>query len=438
MRSSEIRRRRASRISTVDDMLARHALVTLAVLAGCVDDAFDEPEGVGTAATALTARTATFRTQLTGHYLVAEGGGGGAVNANRTAALAWETFTILDRNDGALVSGDLVFVRAHTGHLIQAAHGGGGAVNAGSFNQLDHETFRIVKRNGGGTINHGDLVGLQTLVSGRWLSALGGGGGGVDAHGVALDTWESFHIGFGTPSPTWNLVWSDEFNGPSIDGNKWVFEVKGPGWVNNERQNYTNHRHENARIENGALVIEARRDWFAGHEYSSARLKTQGRASWRYGKVEARIQLPGGRGTWPAFWMMPDDMHRGWPACGEIDIMEEVGYDPDRIHATTHAAAYNWQSAQQRTASTIVGGVTTGFHVYTLEWSPSRIDMFVDGVHYYSSTDPGWGDDGWPFNKPFHIILNLAVGGSWGGAQGIDPNIWPRRMLVDWVRVYQR
>lgn len=420
-------------------MFDRRLLAAIVMCAGCVEEGMEEP-GVdaGTEAAALTARTATFRTQLTGHYLVAEGGGGGAVNADRVAAQAWETFTILDRNDGALVSGDLVLLRTQTGHLIQAAQGGGGAVNAGTFNQLDWETFRIVKRNGSGTINNGDLVGLQTVVSGRWLSALGGGGGGVDAHGVALDTWESFLIGLGTPPPAWNLVWSDEFNGTEIDGGKWVFEVQRPGWVNNELQNYTDRRRENARVENGALVIEARRDWFQGHEYSSARLKTQGRASWRYGKVEARIQLPGGWGTWPAFWMMPDDQHRGWPACGEIDIMEEVGYDQDRIHATTHAAAYNWQSPQQRTASTVVPGVTTGFHTYTLEWSPTRIEMFVDGQHYYTSIDPNWGDDGWPFNKPFHIILNLAVGGSWGGAQGVDPNIWPRRMRVDWVRVYQR
>jgi beta-glucanase (GH16 family) len=136
--------------------------------------------------------------------------------------------------------------------------------------------------------------------------------------------------------------------------------------------------------------------------------------------------------------MMPDDQHRGWPACGEIDIMEEVGYDQDRIHATTHAQAYNWQSPMQRTASTVVGGVTTSFHTYALEWSPGRIEMFVDGARYYTSTDPGWGDDGWPFDKHFHVILNLAVGGDWGGAQGVDPNIWPRRMLVDYVRVYQR
>jgi len=420
-------------------------------VSACIDDAGDgdvaEPgadPGAASGTTtpvALTNRSATFRTQLTNHFLCAENGGGSVVNANRAAAQAWETFTILDQNDGALNSGDLIFVRTVGGKYLQAANGGGGSLNAASGNQLGHETFRIVKRQGSGAIASGDLVGLQTLVSGRWVSALEGGGGGVDAHGVALDTWESFRIDLGTPPPpppTWRLVWQDEFNGNALDGSKWVYEVQRPGWVNHELQNYTNDRRENARVENGQLVIEARRDWFGGHEYSSARLKTQGRASWRYGRVEARIQLPGGWGTWPAFWMMPDDQHRGWPACGEIDIMEEVGYDQDRIHATTHAQAYNWQSAQQRTASTVVGGVTSGFHVYALEWRPDRIEMFVDGNRYYLSTDPNWGDDGWPFNKPFHVILNLAVGGDWGGAQGVDPNIWPRRMLVDYVRVYQQ
>lgn len=404
--------------------------------AGCVDTE-DDPL-LDEDPSAITNRTATLRTQLTNHYLCAEGGGGGAVNANRAVAQAWETFTLLDRNDGALNSGDLVHLRAADGRYVQAYGGGGSSINAASSNQLDWETFRIVKREGTGTINSGDLVGLQAINSGRWISALEGGGGGVDVHGVALDTWESFRIDLGSPPPAWNLVWSDEFNGGAIDGNRWVYEVQRPGWVNHELQNYTNNRWENARVENGALVIEARRDWFNGYEYSSARLKTQGRASWRYGRVEARLQLPGGWGTWPAFWMMPDDQHRGWPACGEIDIMEEVGYDQDRIHATTHAQAYNWQSTTQRTASTVVGGVTTGFHTYALEWSAGRIDMFVDGNLFYTSTDPGWGDDGWPFDKNFHIILNLAVGGDWGGAQGVDPNIWPRRMLVDYVRVYQR
>lgn len=136
--------------------------------------------------------------------------------------------------------------------------------------------------------------------------------------------------------------------------------------------------------------------------------------------------------------MMPDNQSRGWPACGEIDIMEEVGYDQDSIHATTHSQAYNWKSTKQRTAAKTVSGVTTGYHTYALEWFPDHIDMFVDGQKYFTSPNDNTGDDAWPFNKNFHIILNLAIGGDWGGAQGVDPNIWPRQMLVDYVRVYQK
>jgi beta-glucanase (GH16 family) len=244
-------------------------------------------------------------------------------------------------------------------------------------------------------------------------------------------------LGIGAPPSGWRLVWSDEFNGPNIDGSKWAFDVQRPGWVNHEWQNYTS-RWENARIENGNLVIEARRDGFDGSEYSSARLRNQWGASWTYGRFEARIKLPGGWGTWPAFWMMPDDFSRGWPACGEIDIMEEVGFDADSIHSTTHTATFNWVNGRQRTAATGAGGATNDFHVYAAEWFPDRIDFFVDSRKFFSSPNDNTGDDAWPFHKNFHFILDLAVGGDWGGAQGVDPNIWPRQMLVDYVRVYQR
>jgi beta-glucanase (GH16 family) len=216
-----------------------------------------------------------------------------------------------------------------------------------------------------------------------------------------------------------------------------AYEVQRPGWVNHELQNYTNRRWENARIENGALVIEARRDGYGG-EYSSARLKTQGKASWTHGRIEARIQLPSGWGTWPAFWMMPDDQSRGWPACGEIDIMEHVGYDPDVVHATTHTKAHNHLNGQQRQGTTGVPGATAGYRTYVVEWYPGKMSFFVDGRQFHTSPNDGTGDDAWPFNKNFHIILNLAVGGDWGGARGVDPNIWPRQMRVDYVRVYQR
>ena len=275
---------------------------------------------------------------------------------------------------------------------------------------------------------------------GGWSTENGGALVQWSCHGGANQRFRLLDAGDSPPPPPsgWRLVWRDEFDGPGVDESKWNYEVKGPGWVNQELQNYTHRRWENARVENGHLVIEARRDWFQGHEYSSARLKTHGKASWRYGRVEARIRVPTGHGTWAAFWLMPDNCSRGWPACGEIDILEHVGYEPNIIHATTHSAAYNWMSSSQRTAWTHVPGAIDGFHVYSMEWTPERIDVFVDGRHYYASTNPHWGDDWWPFDKNFHVILNLAVGGNWGGARGVDPNIWPRRMLVDYVRVYQR
>jgi hypothetical protein len=410
------------------------------LLSACTAQVDSEGPDTDSAEQALSAVSATFATEISGQFLCAEQGGGGVVNANRPAAKAWETFKLLDRNDGALESGDVVYIQAANGSYLQAESGGGRALNAASKNQLDWEAFRVVKRQGSGKIQSGDIVGLQTL-SGFWVSALNGGGGAVDVHARALSGWEAFRIGLGSQNDNGNdgrkLVWSDEFDGPGIDENKWNWEVQRPGWVNHELQNYTNKRWENARVEDGHLVIEGRRDWFGGYEYSSARLKTQGKASWRYGRVEARIQVPGGRGTWPAFWMMPDDFSRGWPACGEMDILEHVGYDLNVVHATLHAQAYNWQRSEQRTASTVVSGATTGYHVYVLDWRPDRIEMSVDGRVYFSMQNPNRGNDWWPFDKNFYVIFNLAIGGDWGGAQGVDPNVWPQRMLVDYVRVYQ-
>jgi hypothetical protein len=417
-------------------MRQRFQTFALLFVSACSSAVAPEAESTTAAATSEIANV-TFRTGLGQAYLGAQNNGGSAVLATAAVAREWETFSLVDRNGGALESGDLVNVRAGGGQFLQAVNGGGSSLNAASANMLDWETFRIVKP-GGGRIQSGDGIGLQTLTSENWVSAENGGGGAVYAYGAAFGPWEQLVIGLGSaPAPARQLVWSDEFDGDSLDESKWSYEVQRPGWVNNERQNYTDHRRENARVENGHLVIEARRDHYAGYEYSSARLKTQGKASWRYGRVEARIQLPGGSGTWPAFWMMPENQSRGWPACGEIDIMEEVGYDPDAIHATTHSLAYNWKSASQRTAATTVGGVTSGYHVYALEWSPDRIEMYVDGRKYFTSGNDGTGDDAWPFDKNFHVILNLAVGGDWGGAKGIDPSIWPRQMLVDYVRVYR-
>ena len=422
---------------------ATSVLPILSLLAACSSAGGDVSGATAQAATG-TQMTATFLTNIARQYVTAEGGGGGVINANRAVASGWETFTILDINGGALMSGDLVYIKALYGQYWQAANGGGSTMNAASANEMDWETFRIVRVGGSGVIANGDSIGLQTYTSGQWVSAINGGGANVVASGAALNGWEAFTIGLNgassvaPPPSNWNLVWSDEFNGSSIDESKWSWEVQQPGWVNNELENYTYRRAENARVENGHLVIEGRHDYYNGYEYSSARLKTQGKASWTYGRVEASIQLPGGWGTWPAFWMMPDDFSRGWPACGELDIMEEVGYDQDGIHATNHSQDYNWKSGVQRTATTSVSGATTGFHTYAMEWSASQITISVDGGTYFTNNNPNTGDNGWPYDKNFYVILNLAIGGDWGGAQGVDPNTWPKQMLVDYVRVYQR
>lgn len=242
----------------------------------------------------------------------------------------------------------------------------------------------------------------------------------------------------------WDLVWSDEFNsGSQPSTSKWKYDLWAPGQVNNEWQSYTN-RWENVRIENGMLIIEARRDWGNGYEYTSGRINST--ASWTYGRIEARMRLPGGWGTWPAFWLYPDnesiygwnsETNYWWPNCGEIDIMEEVGYDQNTIHASVHSKNFYFKLGNQRTGTTYVGDATSAFHVYAAEWFENRIDFYVDGNKYFTVWNDWSGWESWPYNHNFHIILNLAVGGDWGGAQGVDPNIWPRRMEVDYVRVYK-
>ncbi len=243
----------------------------------------------------------------------------------------------------------------------------------------------------------------------------------------------------------WTLKWSDEFNYTGApDASKWNVDVWAPGQVNNEWQAYTN-RSENLRVENGNLVIEARHDWGNGYEYTSARINSANKGYTTYGRIEARIKLPGGWGTWPAFWMMPNDPSKYgwndengwyWPNCGEIDIMEEVGYDQNNIHGSCHSKAAYFKVGNQRTSTTYVGDCTSAYHVYALEWFPDHMDYYVDNTKYFTVNNDGLGWEWWPFNYDFHCILNLAVGGDWGGAQGVDPNIWPRQMLVDYVRIY--
>jgi beta-glucanase (GH16 family) len=244
-----------------------------------------------------------------------------------------------------------------------------------------------------------------------------------------------------TPDPTpgaWTLVFDDEFGTPgSPDPARWAYDI---GTIaNNEAQYYTS-RADNVRVEDGTLVIEARREPWAGQAYTSGRIKTQGLEELLYGRVEVRAKLPTGRGTWPAIWMLGADIDRvGWPACGEIDIMENVGFDPTTIVASVHTAAYNHVQGTQKSAKTTLTRPAPweDFHVYALEWSPDRIEALVDGRRYFTFRNEGTGSATWPFDRPQFLVLNLAIGGTWGGQHGIDDSLFPHRMYVDYVRVYR-
>ena len=232
-------------------------------------------------------------------------------------------------------------------------------------------------------------------------------------------------------------VWSDDFNGNGApDPAKWSFETGGTGWGNNELQYYTDGG--NATVNGGNLVITAKRESVSGREYSSARMITKGKGDWLYGRFEVRAKLPRGRGTWPAIWMLSsDNLYGNWPASGEMDIMEHVGFDPNNVHCSIHTSAYNHTRGTQKTSSTLVNGATDGFHTYRIDWTPYAVKGFVDDVQYFQFVNENSGFTTWPFNKKFYLILNIAVGGNWGGAQGVDNSAFPTTMEVDYVKVFK-
>jgi beta-glucanase (GH16 family) len=244
----------------------------------------------------------------------------------------------------------------------------------------------------------------------------------------------------------WKLVWSDEFDYTGLpNATKWRYDVGGQGWGNKELQYYTDRRRENARVEDGHLIIEARRDGAENNQYTSARLVSKGKGDWTYGRFEIRAKLPSGRGTWPAIWMLPtakSDGNGGWPDNGEIDIIEHVGFDPDVVHGSAHTKAYYHSIGTQKTARITVPSARSDFNIYAVEWTQKEIRWFVNDKQYFTFANerlshPAADYKQWPFDKPFHIILNLAVGGTWGGTKGVDEYIWPQRMEIDYVRVYQ-
>jgi beta-glucanase (GH16 family) len=241
---------------------------------------------------------------------------------------------------------------------------------------------------------------------------------------------------------TWKLVWADEFDKNGLpDTTRWNYDTRGNdyGWGNNEKQWYTVAKPENCRIENGILKITARKEKTGNKEYSSARLTTKNKGDWKYGKIEVRAKLPTGNGTWPAIWMLPtDSKYGGWPKCGEIDIMEHVGFDPDTVFSTVHTGKFNHMIGTQVGKKTGLPTATSDFHIYTTEWEENEIRSYVDGKHYFTFKNNGEGFESWPFDQPFHLILNLAIGGGLGGKKGIDDSKFPHTFEIDYVRVYQK
>ena len=254
----------------------------------------------------------------------------------------------------------------------------------------------------------------------------------------------------------WKLVWSDEFDGEALNRKKWGIRRWPAKKVNDEDQAYT-ARPKNLRIEDGHLVIEAHKEAYEGAKYTSGRIYSHGEGSFLYGRFEIRAKLPRGKGSWPAIWMLPEDPFKyattckkgdewqgsstcdAWPNSGEIDIMEHVGYQMGHVHGTVHNEAYYWRKWEQRKGRVLQADVDETFHVYALEWTPDRIDTFVDDTLYFTYINEKTGWRSWPYDHPFSLILNVAVGGAWGRAGGgIDDSIFPQRMLVDYVRAYAR
>lgn len=242
----------------------------------------------------------------------------------------------------------------------------------------------------------------------------------------------------------YQLVWSDEFDYQGApDPERWSFELGDGcptlcGWGNNEREYYTKEL-KNVRVDSGKLIIQVHADRADSlRPYSSAKINTKNKGDWQYGKIVVSARLPQGKGTWPAIWMLPTTWkYGGWPDSGEIDIMEHVGFDPGNIHGTVHTKDFNHTLGTQKGDSIQLETAFDEFHEYAIEWTPEEIRFMVNDEIYNIFTNHRTGSGAWPFDEEFYLILNIAVGGNWGGKHGIDNSIWPQKMEIDYVRVYQ-
>ena len=313
---------------------------------------------------------------------------------------------------------------AANGGRAGAAHAGAGGGHAGeSSGAAGH-----AGTSGGGAANGGAAGGSGSGAAGKSAGGAAGAGGGST-------------LGCTSATAGYKLVWSDEFNGQknsAVDSTKWTFDVGGTGWGNDELEYYTSGTNNAAQDGAGNLVITAKQESMGGKNYTSARLKTKGLKSFTYGRVEARMKLPQGQGLWPAFWMLGDDIDTNpWPACGEIDILENLGREPNIIHATIHGPGYS-AGAGPTKQYTLSAPVASAFHVFAIEWEPNTIRWYVDDT-LYSTKTPSDIPSGatWVYAHPFFILVNVAVGGGWPGNPDATTT-FPQQLQVDYVRVCQK
>lgn len=234
----------------------------------------------------------------------------------------------------------------------------------------------------------------------------------------------------------WTLAWSDEFSAPGRpDPTKWTYEH---GRVRNGEAQFYTDRPDNVRVADGRLIITARKESWQGATCTSASVTSQGRFSFTYGKVEISAKVPAGRGTWPALWTLGDAITTvNWPACGEIDLMEYVGMNPERLYFTVHTKTFNHTKGTQRGHNVAQTRPWEDFHRYGLVWTPERLEWFFDGTPVFAFANDGQGPDHWPFTAPQYLLMNLAIGGAWGGQKGVDDALFPAEFRVDYVRVWR-
>jgi hypothetical protein len=388
-------------------------------------------------AAAPVGQTIWIRASATGLFVSADQNRGtwAPLVADRSSVDAWEQFQVVDAGGGFIA-----FRAIGTGLFVSADQ------NRGTFAPL------VADRGSIGTweqFTWTDIAGGAFTLRGRALNRFvsadlaRGSFAPLVCDRQSAGTWEQFTWGAvgsqppaGAPPGFSTLVWSDEFNGSSINTANWSFETGGGGWGNNELENYTN-RTENARISNGTLIIEARRENFGGNAYTSARMKTQGKQSFGINTwVEARIDAPQGQGIWPAFWMLGNSISTvGWPSCGEIDIMEIQGQNPFRNFGTIHWADAGGNHVSFGGIYNSSSSLSAGFHTYAISRTGTSIKWYVDRIQYAEANISGGINSTSEFQGPFFILLNVAVGGNFVGNPD-GTTVFPQQMQVDWVRVW--